>query len=54
MSLRRMIDELDTSGLNVTQFCREHGVSTWFFWDLRRRHAAEGDAALEPRSLRPG
>jgi transposase InsO family protein len=50
MSLRRTIVELDAGGLNVTEFCREHGVSTWFFWDLRRRHAAEGDAALVPRS----
>jgi transposase InsO family protein len=25
-------------------------VSTWFFWDLRRRHDREGDVVLEPKS----
>ena len=53
MSVRRAIVEADTHGLNVTEFCRQHGVSTWFFWDLRRRHAHEGDAALEPKSTAP-
>ena len=53
MALRRTIVELDTDGLNVTEFCRQHQISTWFFWDLRRRFAAEGDAALEPRSRAP-
>lgn len=53
MSLRRTIVEVDTDTLNVTEFCRVHGVSTWFFWDLRRRHAAEGEAALEPKSRAP-
>ena len=53
MSVRRAIVEVDTRGLNVTEFCRQHGVSTWFFWDLRRRHAREGDAALEPKSRAP-
>jgi transposase InsO family protein len=50
MSLRRAIVEADTSVLNVTEFCRCHGVSTWFFWDLRRRYAREGDAVLAPKS----
>ena len=53
MSLRRAIVEADTGSLNVAEFCRSHGVSTWFFWDLRRRHALEGDAALEPKSRAP-
>ena len=53
MSLRRAIIEADVGELNVAEFCRCHGVSTWFFWNLRRRHAAEGDAALEPRSRAP-
>jgi transposase InsO family protein len=53
MSVRRLIAEIDLDGLNVTQFCREHGVSTWFFYDLRRRVALEGEAALEPRSRAP-
>jgi hypothetical protein len=43
MSLRRAIVEADPGELNVTEFCRCHGVSTWFFWNLRRRYAAEGE-----------
>ena len=50
MSVRRLIVAVDLEGLNVRRFCRDHGVSTWFFYDLRRRYAEEGDAALEPRS----
>jgi transposase InsO family protein len=50
MSLRRTIIESDPSTFNVTQFCKDHGVSTWFFWDLRRRHAREGDCVLEAKS----
>lgn len=53
MSLRRAIVEADPSELNVTEFCRCHGVSTWFFWNLRRRYAAEGEAALTPQSRAP-
>jgi transposase InsO family protein len=53
MSLRRAIVEADPRSLNVAEFCRCHGVSTWFFWDLRRRHASDGDAALEPKSRAP-
>ena len=39
--------------MNVAAFCRAHGVSTWFFWDLRRRYRAEGDIVLEPKSRAP-
>jgi transposase InsO family protein len=53
MSVRRLIVEVDVDGLNVSEFCRQHGVSTWFFYDLRRRWAREGDAALEPKSRAP-
>src|SRR3989337_797749 len=53
MSLRRAIVEADPGELNVTEFCRCHGVSTWFFWNLRRRYAVEGDAALTPKSRAP-
>src|SRR6478672_3172719 len=53
MSVRRLIVEVDVEGLNVRRFCAEHGVSTWFFYDLRRRHARDGDVALEPRSRAP-
>jgi transposase InsO family protein len=53
MSLRRAIVEADPDQLNVTEFCRSHGVSTWFFWDLRRRYRVEGDAVLTPKSRAP-
>lgn len=53
MSVRRAIIEADTTTMNVTAFCRAHGVSTWFFWDLRRRYRVEGDVVLEPKSRAP-
>jgi transposase InsO family protein len=53
MSIRRLIVEVDTAGLNVTEFCAQHGVSKWFFYQLRKRYAEEGEAGLEPRSRAP-
>jgi transposase InsO family protein len=53
MGLRRLIVEADVSTLNVSAFCAEHGVSRWFFYDLRRRHEVGGDAVLEPGSRAP-
>jgi transposase InsO family protein len=53
MSVRRLVVEVDPSTVNVTAFCRQHGISTWFFWDLRRRYAREGEAVLEPGSRAP-
>lgn len=53
MSVRRLIVGVELDGLNVTEFCREHGISTWFFYQVRKRYAAEGEAALEPRSRAP-
>jgi transposase InsO family protein len=53
VSIRRMIVEIDPSTVNVRQFCQAHGVSTWFFWDLRRRHSVLGDVVLEPLSRAP-
>jgi transposase InsO family protein len=53
VSVRRLIIECDPSSFNVTEFCRRHGVSTWFFWDLRRRHHRLGDVVLEPLSRAP-
>lgn len=53
MSVRRLVVAVDPATLNVTAFCREHGISTWFFWDLRRRYAREGEAVLEPGSRAP-
>jgi len=53
MSVRRLIVEVEVEGLNVSGFCAQHHVSRWFFYDLRRRYAREGDAALEVRSRAP-
>ena len=53
MSVRRAIVDADVSMLNVSEFCRVHGISTWLFYNLRRRHAAGGDVALEPLSRAP-
>lgn len=53
MSIRRAIVEVDVDGLNVTEFCRQHGVSTWLFYQLRKRYGEEGEAGLEPRSRAP-
>jgi hypothetical protein len=53
MSVRRLIVEVDLEGLNVRRFCAEHGVSTWFFYELRRRFAVEGLAGIEARSRAP-
>jgi transposase InsO family protein len=53
MSVRRLVVEVDVEGLNVREFCAQHGISTWFFYDLRRRWRRHGDAALEPRSRAP-
>jgi transposase InsO family protein len=48
-----LIVECDPASFNVTEFCARHGVSTWFFWDLRRRHRRLGDVVLEPLSRAP-
>jgi len=53
MSLRRTIVTLDTTTVNVTEFCALHGISTWLFYDLRRRFATGGYEAIEPRSRAP-
>jgi transposase InsO family protein len=50
MSVRRAIVAMDPSSVNVAEFCRAHAISTWFFWDLRRRHRRDGDVVLEPLS----
>ncbi len=53
MSVRRMIVEVDTDGLNVAEFCRQHGISRWFFYELRRRFVVAGEAGLVPQSRAP-
>jgi transposase InsO family protein len=39
--------------LNVSAFCREHGVSRQTFYVWRRRYLADGLEGLEPRSRAP-
>ncbi len=53
MSVRRLIVEVDATDLNVSEFCRQHGVSRWFFYDLRRRFREQGPGVLEPGSRAP-
>lgn len=53
MSVRRLVVEVDVEGLNVAEFCRVHGISRGFFYELRRRFAVEGEAGLVPRSRAP-
>ena len=53
VSVRRLIVSVDVEGLNVAEFCRQHGISRWSFYELRRRFALEGEAGLEPRSRAP-
>jgi len=52
MSVRHMIVKAELDGLNVREFCAQHGISTWFFYDLRRRCELD-PAAVEPRSRAP-
>lgn len=53
MNLRRTIAEADLATLNVSAFCRDHGISRDRFYAIRRRYEAEGEAGLEPRSRAP-
>src|SRR5262249_44213403 len=52
MSLRRLIVEVDPTELNVRRFCAEHGISTWFFYELRRRHAVGEPIEVRSRVAR--
>jgi transposase InsO family protein len=50
-----VVFEQDPARGAVTRFCREHGVSRSWFYELRARAAAEGVvAALSPRPRDPG
>ncbi len=44
---------LASEELNVSAFCREHGVSGQTFYEWRRRYRAEGLPGLEPRARTP-
>jgi transposase InsO family protein len=53
MSVRRAIVEADLASLNVSRFCRDHGISRDSFYEWRRRYWLEGDAGLVSRSRAP-
>ena len=53
MSVRRLIAEADVSTLNVSRFCREHGIGRDAFYEWRRRFDEDGEAGLESRSRAP-
>ena len=53
MSVKRLIVTIDPASINVSEFCRRHGISRAFFYETRRRYAVEGDTGLEPRSRAP-
>ncbi|MCP3994749.1 MAG: transposase [bacterium] len=53
MSVRKLIVSVEMEGLNVSEFCRQHGISRWLFYELRRCFAAEGETALVLRSRAP-
>ena len=44
---------LASEDLNVSAFCREHGISRQTFYGWRRRYRSEGLDGLEPRSRAP-
>lgn len=44
---------VSSDDLNVSAFCREHGISRETFYVWRRRYRAEGLEGLEPRSRAP-
>jgi transposase InsO family protein len=50
VSVKRLIVEIDPGSVNVSEFCRTHGVSRWLFYDVRRRYAVEGDTVFELKS----
>lgn len=49
----RLMAALVSDGVNVSAFCREHGISRETFYAWRRRYRAEGLAGLEARSRAP-
>src|SRR5262245_57652920 len=54
MATRNLIGEVAfADGLNVSAFCREHGIGRDAFYQLRARYRLEGPAGLEARSRAP-
>ncbi len=55
-AIRRQIIAFDPAAPDapsVSEFCRAVGISRPSFYNLRERYAAEGNAALNPRSRAP-
>jgi transposase InsO family protein len=46
----RLVAAVSDSSVNVSAFCRDHGISRETFYVWRRRYRAEGLAGLVPRS----
>lgn len=53
VSVKRLLVEVDVSTVNVSELCAAHGVSRTFFYELRKRHRVEGEAAFELGSRAP-
>jgi len=53
MSVRLAVAQVDPKSINVSAFCRLHGISRQQFYELRRRYGADGADGLEPRSRAP-
>ena len=53
MSKRRLVITAVLAGSSQSEVARTYGVSQSWISRLMARHAAEGEAAFEPRSRRP-
>jgi len=55
-SLRRQIIEFDPTlpdAMNISQFCKQLGISRPSYYKVKERYVAEGNKALNPRSRAP-
>ncbi len=53
MSVKRLVATVDVASMNVSAFCREHGIGRTQFYEIRRRFETQGESGLEPRSRAP-
>ena len=53
VSVKRLLVEVDSSTVNVSELCAAHGVSRAFFYKLRERYRLEGEMAFEVGSRAP-
>jgi len=47
--LKKLMGLYESSGLNVTAFCRLHGISKYRFYNYRRQLKDLSESALEPK-----